>query len=318
VIPGLKVLQHWSDNPAIRVHLGCAPCLGEEVSDSDQTLTYCSASQTESGNPDLQMWRICEGEFSRVDYADGTQFWINRDASELWAAWPENLAIEDVASYLLGPIFGLMLRLQGTACLHASAVALGDSTAAFVGPPGAGKSTTAAALAQRGFTVLSDDIVVLIEHEETFFTVPSYPYLSLWPESVEMLYGDSDALPRFVPSWEKRRLALDGDGHFEDRERTLAAIYLFGDRRSDLPSRVEEIDARTALLMLIPNTYATNALDARMRAEEFQVLGRLVERVPIRRLLPRADRSSIGALCELIRTDFQGLVSSDAKAASEF
>jgi hypothetical protein len=264
------------------------------------------------------MWRVCKGEFSRIDYADGAQFWINRDASELWAAWPENLAIEDVASYLLGPIFGLMLRLRGTACLHASAVAFGDSTAAFVGPPGAGKSTMAAALAQRGYTVLSDDIVVLIERDKAFFTVPSYPYLSLWPESVEMLYGDSEALPRFVPSWEKRRLALDGDGRFGDRELTLAAIYLFGDRRSGLPSRIEEIDARRALLTLIPNTYATNALDARMRAEEFEVLGRLVERVPIRKLLPQADRLSIGALCELIRTDFQGLVSSDAKTALEF
>ena len=172
------------------------------------------------------MWRVCDGEFSRIDYADGTQFWTNRNASELWAVWPENLAIEDVASYLLGPIFGLMLRLRGAACLHASAVALGDSTVAFVGPPGSGKSTTAAALAQRGYTVLSDDIVVLIEHDETFFTISSCPYLSLWPESVEMLYGDSDALPRFVPSWEKRRLALNGDGPFSTRASTRSYLFV--------------------------------------------------------------------------------------------
>ena len=49
----------------------------------------------------------------------------------------------------LGPVFAFVLRLRGAVTFHASAVRIGDAVA-FLGPQGAGKSTTAAALALRG------------------------------------------------------------------------------------------------------------------------------------------------------------------------
>jgi len=89
---------------------------------------------------------------------------------------------------------------------------------AFLGSPGAGKSTTAAAFARDGHAVLSDDIVALVDQEGTFEVLPAYPHLCLWPDSVTMLYGSPDALPRFSTNWEKRRLALGKE------ERALRAV----------------------------------------------------------------------------------------------
>jgi hypothetical protein len=55
----------------------------------------------------------------------------------------------------------LAATLRGFEVLHASGVVLGGRAALFAGPPGAGKSSLAAALLRRGATLLSDDTVAL-------------------------------------------------------------------------------------------------------------------------------------------------------------
>ena len=181
-----------------------------------EELSYDSSYKDEAGNPALRIWKAAGSRYLRLAYFDGTQFWLDRDGTEVWATWPENLQIEDAATYLLGPVLGILLRLRGVTCLHASAVAFGERAVAFVGSEGAGKSTTAAALAQHGHAILSDDVVALAEHDGSFFVHPAYPYLCLWPESVESLYGSPDALPQFSANYEKRFLSL-GNKNYDSR-----------------------------------------------------------------------------------------------------
>ena len=120
-------------------------------------------------------------------------------------------------------------------CLHASAVAFGQQAVAFVGAEGAGKSTTAAALALRGHAILSDDVVALAEHDGSFFVAPAYPYLSLWPEAVQCIYGSPEALPRFSSNYDKRCLSLEKQElHFEERSLPLATIYVLAKLRRNL------------------------------------------------------------------------------------
>ena len=128
-----------------------------------------------------------------MEYSDGAQFWLDHQGTRVWATWNAPLLLQDVATYLLGPVLGLLLRFRGVICLHASAVVLDDCAVAFVGSEGAGKSTTAAALARRNHAVISDDIVALAENEDRFLVLPAYPYLSLWSESAEMLFGPDTA-----------------------------------------------------------------------------------------------------------------------------
>src|SRR5260370_8969321 len=111
-----------------------------------------------------------------------------------------------------------------------------------------GKSATGAAFAGRGYGVLSDDIVALFEQEGVFHVMPAYPHLCLWPDSVEMLYGSRDALPRLIPDWEKRRLSLGEEGaRFESLPLPLAAIYVLAARRPDPAPYLEPILSQTSL-----------------------------------------------------------------------
>jgi hypothetical protein len=251
---------------------------------------------------------VAGGEYLRIAYPDGTQFWLDRKRKELWAVWPGTSSLEDTASYLLGPILGLLLRLRGVTCLHASAVAFQDRSVAFVGSQGTGKSTTAAALARQGYGVLSDDIVALVERDGTFHVMPAYPHLSLWPDSVKILYGSAEALPRFIPDWDKRRMDLGERGtHFQNRSLPLGAIYVLGERRPDPAPLVESMKPQMALLALVADTYANKILDREMRASEFSVLGRLVTSVPVRRVYPHEDAGRLEELCAVIRRDLDSL-----------
>lgn len=293
----------------VQIRLGVAPEGPDLSAGLPEHLSYSSEYKDEFGNPALRMWKANDGVLLRLEYFDGTQFWLDREGTKIWATWPDNLTLEDTATYLLGPVLGLLLRMRGVTCLHASAVSLGDSVAAFVGSEGAGKSTTAAALAKLGgFAIVSDDVVTLTETDGSFYVHPAYPYLCLWPESVESLYGSSEALPRFSRNYQKRRLSLDQKAlQFETRSLPLRVIYVLGERRSEPAPAIEEISPRQSMIELVANTFATNVLDDAMRAKEFETLGRLIPRVPVRRVVAHQEASRLPDLCRLIREDLEGL-----------
>ncbi len=307
-LPGLTPTHANPNSPDMEFHLGISPYAQLEISTDEEELVGVSSYATETGEPVLRMWRVAEGALLRIAYFDGTQFWVDRKCENLWATWTAASSLEDALTYLLGPVLGILLRLRGVTCLHASAVAFGDYSVGFVGWAGAGKSTTAAAFAQQGDGVLSDDIVALAEKEAGFHVLPAYPHLCLWPDSVNMLYGSPEALPRFVPDWEKRRLALGGEGtRFEGRSLPLGAIYILGDRRPEPAPYVEKIGAQDALVSLVTNSYANKILDRGLRASEFEVLGRLVSTVPVRRVYPHSDATRLRDLCRVIQEDLAAL-----------
>jgi hypothetical protein len=297
------LLQSSLDS-VVAIHLNASPHRDATNAFAPEELSYASAYKDAAGNPALRIWKSADSRFLRLAYFDGTQFWLEHEGREIWATWPVNLTIEDTATYLLGPVLGLLLRLRGVTCLHASAVAFGEAAVAFVGSEGAGKSTTAAALAQSGHALLSDDVVALAESNGSFFVHPAYPYLCLWPESVETLFGSTDALPKFSANYEKRCLSLGKQElRFAERALPLAAIYILGDRRGDPAPLVEELVPQRAFLALVANTFATNALDSDMRAKEFETLARLAPTVPIRVLCAHQDASRLKDLCELLNAE---------------
>jgi hypothetical protein len=307
-LPGVNPDHSSTEAYDIGLHLGLRPYSDEDFSPRSEELTYVSEDTNAVGEPALRIFRVEQGTFVRLAYEDGTQFWLDGKRENIWATWPPASSMENAASYLLGPVLGLVLRLRGVTCLHASAVAFENRSVAFVGQTGAGKSTIAAAFARQGYGVISDDIVALVERKGDLHVMPAYPHLCLWPESVKMLYDSPEALPRLIPDWDKRRLALGDQGtRFESRCLPLGAIYVLSERRPSPAPYVEAIRPQNALLALVADTYANKILDREMRAREFAVLGRLVTSVPIRRVYPHEDPTRLEELCKVIREDLDSL-----------
>jgi hypothetical protein len=304
-VPGLTPVPESVKPPDVELHLGVPPYPLGSPSIPPESLVYTSSYTDSTGAPALRIWRTGPQNLLHLVYFDGMQFWMNQTGTELWALWPDQSSIEDASTYLLGPVLGLLLRFRGVTCLHASAVAFDDSTIAFVGAEGAGKSTTAAAFARSGCAVVSDDVVALAERGEEFWVSPAYPHICLWPNSVELLYGSADALPPLSPNWEKKRLALgNAELRFEEGSLPLRAVYILDNHRSEPGPYVEAVPAHEGFFLLVANSYATNMLDSQMRANEFKTLSSLVAKVPIRRLFTSKGKLPPEDLCAIVRRDF--------------
>jgi hypothetical protein len=266
---------------------------------------YTSSHFNEAGETILRVGMLDDGKTIGFYYSDGARFAIERQGREIWADWPENYTLEDACTYLVGPVIAFALRLHGFTCLHASSIAVGGRAIALLGQPGAGKSTTAAAYARLGYSILADDVAVLDDHGDRFLVHPGYPRVNLWPDSVRALFGSEDALPHITPTWGKRYLPLDRNGNrFQATPLPLGAIYMLAEHEPGLTSPiVEEFAASEAFIALVGNTYVNYLLNADMRSREFDVLGRVVAKVPVRRVRTAADPSRLFDLCEAIVAD---------------
>ena len=307
-VPGLSFSNLQSTSPDIQVDFGVMPSWLDREQPTKQ-LWFVRQNEQPGADPRLIVWRL--RDYFHLRYADGTQFVVDKAGTRVWATWPTGtLTLEDTATYLLGPVMGFVLLLRGCVSLHACAVAVDGGAIALVGPAGSGKSTTAAAFAERGYAILAEDVVTLQDRGVEFLVQPGYPSIRLWPSSVEALYGAAATLPRLTPTWDKCYLDLTQEKYeFQQQPLPLAAIYLLGERQEDRAPTTSEIAATERLMSLVANTYATYLMDKTMRAREFEVLGRVLESVPIKRVTPHSDPARIGELCQTIIEDFRCIAS---------
>jgi len=286
---------------------------GELVSGRVEEKPYYSSRPGEAGTAAGVRVHSMPGGY-RFLYADGTEFEVDLSGREIQARWPLSLTLEDTLVYLHGPVVGFALRLRGVTCLHASAIAVDGRVLAIVGSAGMGKSTTAAALAQRGYPVQTDDLVALTERGTAFWVQPGLPRVLLWPESAEALWGHPEALPRVVPTWPKLFLDLRREGYrFSGEPLPLGAIYVLGIRRElGAETSIEPLRGNRAFAHLVANTYANYLLDADMRAHELQTLGRVIASTPVRMLRAPEDRGAIAGVCDALLADFRCLLDDGA------
>jgi hypothetical protein len=303
-IPGLKKLTAPPRQADVLVCFGDQPAWVHDALQLPSTVLYGLPACEETQDPAFLLTSYAEGQFFQLYYSDGSRFVLNAAATMIWGVPGASQTLEDLTTYFLGPAMGYILRRRGITALHASGFCFEGKAIALAGAAGAGKSTSAAALALRGLPILCEDIAAIQETPDGFSLQAGYPRVCLWPPSVAVLTGNTNSLPLITPNWEKRFLPLDGILAIHDAEaRPLGAIYILAPREAHNAPRVEDLGNRDVLLELVQNTYMNSLLDRRQRADEFALLSRLVSHVPVRRLVPHREPARIDALCDLILSD---------------
>ena len=310
-LPGLIPI-YPSEDIELRISVDEIPAWLTELADASKTLRYTSQILDEHGQPGLAAWMLGGGTYYQFHYTEGIDFFLDREGTCLWARRESNVPESYIYSYLYGPIMGFVLRVRGHVCLHAGVIAAGGKAIAFNGDPLAGKSTTVMAMAQMGYSIVSDDLAPLYIDGDTLFVKPGYPRARLRRESVRSL---SAMVPHheFPEPVGNNRLHLDLLAHgfdFCSDPLPLVAIYLLGERSDELGlPAVCAISARDALIELIATSYANRFLDHDMRMREFALLGDVVSRIPVKRLRLHSDGSRLAELCKVVTTDLEALLS---------
>jgi hypothetical protein len=299
-LPGLRAAS-GTEAPDVRMWIGAHPP-GCAPSAADAPWYVADRSAAE-GEPALTLFR--GGGWFRLRYADGTEFTVDAEGTRVGCTWRDASTLEDASTYLLGPVCGLLLRLRGLSALHAGALAAGGAAFLLCGPAGAGKSTTAAALAARGRPVLADDVSVLDDAGGALAVRPAYPQLRLWPDSVRALFGPGADLPALTPNWEKRYLDLaQRCDAFHPHPLPVRAVYLLAAREEAGAPRLEPVAAAEALLALVANTYLGWLPDRTAHGRDLARYARLLRQAAVVRVVPHADPARLPELCRAIEADF--------------
>ena len=289
-IPGLP-LTTAGRPPDLFIHLDSPAPWHDLPVEEFYRSEYLNADQ----EPMVTVGRTSRG--FRFHYADGTVVWIEKSGDEAWCRSAPGATIEDTAIYLTGPVLGFILRQRGHLALHGSAVQIGGGALAIVGPHGAGKSTTAAALVTRRFPLVTDDVLHVRRTASGWMAEPYAPGLRLWPDAVSMVLGADASLPRLAPGWDKRLLEVDGINVMAATEPVAVRAILIienAEPANDATSFIS-LGAAETVVRLAAHSSASHLLDDSARAREFNSLVDLVRSVRSVQAMTRGGADSFRA-----------------------
>lgn len=276
---------------------------------------FFPSNLTESNGPSLAAHTDPHGH-SLLRFSQGrefVEFEVNPEGTRVQVGWSEFAALDDVAAILVGPVLGYVLCLRGISCLHGSVVAVNDRAVIFLGPKGIGKSTIAAAFAQYGFAILSDDLAVLRDTENGFMAQPGYPYLRLDNDAAKTLHRASAPLPRLAPHIAKYvaktyAAPKEGQWRFHQTPLPVAAVYLLVRHRPDeVYPKIVNLSVQDALMVLFSNRYPSFISNRTQDSAAFKAMGKLVTGNPVRAVHHQGAFSQLEQLCEVILDDLRTL-----------
>lgn len=194
---------------------------------------------------------------------------------------------------LLGRVMAFLFRQRDWLPLHASGVVVDDECVLFLGAPGAGKSTTAAAFHKAGHLVVTDDVgAVRIAGEGRCVVQSAWSYVRLRDDARAVL-DDSDAAAEF--QLDKHRYDLSrGIAGGELYPVRCAYIVEYGDAML-----AEPIDTLRAIALLSRHSFVKHHnMEREALQRHLQDCSAVASHIAVRRLIrPR----SLGALPALVR-----------------
>ena len=203
-----------------------------------------------------------------------------RKGSEVVISTEPGIGDEDMAPFVTGAILGNLLDQRGFLVLHGSAITVGGKGVAFLGEKGAGKSTFAVHMQKRGYPLLTDDLIPVSFEDGDVRTLPGFPRIRLWNDSVGSVGLDPETLPRANRFVDKR--SYQCTDNFSGDRVSIAAIYIL---TIDDEIAIEDLKPAEAFIELTRNTYLNRYLGATGRDQNhFRACEAVVRSVPMFRL----------------------------------
>jgi HprK-related kinase A len=142
--------------------------------------------------------------------------------------------------------------------IHAAAIEKGGYAAILPAPPGSGKSTLCAALVNRGWRLLSDELALIRVSDGKIIPLPRP--VSLKNQSIDIIqrYEPSAIFGRKVSDTMKGTVAhmkAPAESISRAAETSLAAWVIFPKYQTDAPSRLEPLPRSRAFMRIADNAF---------------------------------------------------------------
>lgn len=228
---------------------------------------------------------------------------------------PDGEALEeDLQPFITGPVLSVLLHQRGYFVLHSSAVEIDGATVAFLGAKGFGKSTLAGYLKSIGYRLISDDIVPVSFINGEAMTIPGFPRIKLYDDSIEAMGekpADFPPIHRFV---EKRSFKFKQP--FSTKPEYLHAVYILSDGKT---SEIETMSPVNAFIEVLKNTYFNSFLKAlNCQKEYFDFCQKFVKSVPVFRLKRPLDFDKIEDLSAKIENHVRKIFGRNDNSLNSF
>jgi len=237
-----------------------------------------------------------------INIKDVAKFFVSEGKEILIDPYPhaEGKAIR---LYLLGSSMGCLLHQRRLLPIHANALQHEHECVMFMGQSGMGKSTLAAAMKNRGYKVLADDLcAVKTSSGGKSVIYPGVPQIKLWKDAADHLDEDIALMKRVLSDEEK--YALPVDDTYCRHPLPIKCIYIlnFYDGK-DL--KIIDLNLLEKLAVIKRNTYRKGMVDKMgISAIHLKMSGQLAAATPIRQILrPHDSLMHINELINAIEDD---------------
>lgn len=235
----------------------------------------------------------------------GTAIFQVKNGKEIIVSAVEEAEEDHIRLYLLGTCMGAILMQRRILPLHGSAVAINGKAYAIVGDSGAGKSTTASALLQKGYELISDDVIpVTFTVDDTPVVTPAYPQQKLWQESLNQFGMESNNLRPIIDR--ESKFAIPVSAQFATTILPLAGIF-------ELVKTEEEtttftlIQGLNRLHTLFLHTYRNFFLSrAGLMEWHFQTTTKLANKMPFYRIQRSSSEFTANQITDFIINSIEG------------
>jgi len=196
--------------------------------------------------------------------------------------------------YIIGTVMALLLYQRGLLVLHASSININGIAVAFLGNPGSGKSSIAAALHKNGHELITDDVSAIDFKGENIKVFPGYPQIKLSDDVARSLGYDINSSIKLDKQEKKRGYRVNN--RLIESPIELRQIYILT-KASD--QGIERIPHQEAVKEIIRHSYPTRFAEPE-NPEHFLKCINIVNKIPLYRLNRSSSLHTLPMLAQLV------------------
>lgn len=243
-----------------------------------------------------RIWESAPGAF--LLNVDRVARYLVTDGRDIVVEPAAGADVHEAGVFLTSSVFAALLQQRGILTLHASAIETETGAVLFLGCSGHGKSALLAAMLDRGYAMLADDVTgVVLDAGGHPVALSAFPTTRLWADVVDELGWRQRTQGKVRAALEKYLVPVE---RFRAAPLVVRAAFVLAPRNRD-GIEIETQDVAAAFRSYWRHTYREKFLHGLGRQPaHFRAVSAMAKRVPVTRVTRPAWPHRLAKLAERV------------------